>query len=262
MLNKLKKLIGLVGLTSLSTVSCAQQDQEAVWQNVYNTRTQYYEENLGKLPDDILKIVHMAGVWPGGGLYVIPADKIGKDITVYSTFGLTNSDMPAQATVSDVKVEKDNLGRVVSSSANVKSKTQTAALSGAAGYGYELILMTKDKNAEWPLWFLQWAVQAELLNDAGFLKRVEKYNGLTVEAISVGENENDKINVLITKAQKPLPLGTQLPNGKMEFLVAIVITDEEMKWSMKNGRNELASKLMEAGVGQLSDRNRPSVIGR
>lgn len=64
----------------------------------------------------------MAGVWPGGGLYVIPADKIGKDITVYSTFGLTNSDMPAQATVSDVKVEKDNLGRVVSSSANVKSK--------------------------------------------------------------------------------------------------------------------------------------------
>jgi hypothetical protein len=84
---------------------------------------------------------------------------------------------------------------------------------------------------------------------------------LTVEAISVGENENDKINVLITKAQKPLPLGTQLPNGKMEFLVAIVITDEEMKWSMKNGRNELASKLMQAGVGQLSDRNRSSVIG-
>ncbi|WP_257222865.1 MULTISPECIES: suppressor of fused domain protein [unclassified Acinetobacter] len=168
--------------------------------------------------------------------------------------------MPAQATVSDVKVEKDHLGRTTSSSATLKSKSPTSTPSGAAGYGYELILMTREKNEEWPLWFLQWAAQAELLNDAGILARVEKYNGLTIEAIQVGENANDKINVLITKAQKPLPLSTQLPNGKMEFLVATVITDEEMKWSMTNGRNELLNKLIKSGVGQISDRNRSSVI--
>lgn len=67
MLSKLNKLFGLIGLTSLSTISCAQQNQEDVWQNVYDTRTQYYEKNIGQLPNDILKIVHMAGVWPGGG---------------------------------------------------------------------------------------------------------------------------------------------------------------------------------------------------
>lgn len=46
----------------------------------------------------------------------------------------------------------------------------------------------------------------------------------------------------------------------MEFLVATVITDEEMKWSMTNGRNELLNKLIKSGVGQISDRNRSSVI--
>lgn len=102
-------------------------------------------KNIGQLPNDILKIVHMAGVWPGGGLYVIPADKIGKNIFVYSTFGFTNSDMPAQATVSDVKVEKDHLGRTTSSSATLNSKSPTSTPSGAAGYGYELILMTREK---------------------------------------------------------------------------------------------------------------------
>lgn len=44
MLSKLNKLFGLIGLTSLSTISCAQQNQEDVWQNVYDTRTQYYEK--------------------------------------------------------------------------------------------------------------------------------------------------------------------------------------------------------------------------
>lgn len=260
MLSKLNKLFGLIGLTSLSTISCARQNQEDVWQNVYDTRTQYYEKNIGQLPNNILKIIHMSVVWPGGGLYVIPAEKIGKDIFVYSTFGFTNSDMPAQATVSDVKVEKDHLGRTISSSVTLNSKLPTFTPSGAAGYGYELILLAREKNSEWPLWFLQWVAQAEILNDAGILEKVEKYNGLTIEAIQVGENANDKINVLITKAQKPLPLGTQLPNGKMEFLVAIVITDEEMKWSMKNGRNELLNQLIKSGVGQISDRNRSSVI--
>ncbi|MFH7354092.1 suppressor of fused domain protein [Acinetobacter bereziniae] len=64
------------------------------------------------------------------------------------------------------------------------------------------------------------------------------------------------INVLIAKAQKPLPSAIKLPNGNMQFLVAIVITNEEMQWSMKNGRDALLNKLIDAGVEQISDRKR------
>jgi len=39
---------------------------------------------------------NMTGVWPGGGLFVVAAPKIGKHLTVYTTFGLTNSDMPTR----------------------------------------------------------------------------------------------------------------------------------------------------------------------
>ena len=92
------------------------------------------------------------------------------------------------------------------------------------------------------------------------LTRVEKNNGLTIEEIPVGNDENDTINVLIAKAQKPLPTDIKLPNGNMQILVATVITDEEMQWSIENGRDALLKKLMDANIGQISDRNRPSIL--
>jgi hypothetical protein len=66
--------------------------------------------------------------------------------------------------------------------------------------------------------------------------------------------------VLISKAQAPLPIGTVLPAGKMDLLVAVTITDAEMQWSMQNGRGALLQKLREAGVGQVSVLGRPSVV--
>ena len=62
------------------------------------------------------------------------------------------------------------------------------------------------------------------------------------------------------QGKHPLPPGTQLPNGKLELLVATVITDDEMQWSMENGREALLAKLIKSGVGQVSDRNRKSVF--
>ena len=70
----------------------------------------------------------------------------------------------------------------------------------------------------------------------------------------------EPVNVLIAKARAPLPTGTQLPNGKMELLVATTITDEEMQWSMTNGRGALLQELYDAGVGQISHPGRPSVV--
>lgn len=261
MLKNMKFIKFLLGLATLSasTIGFAQNSSEKEWQHVYNAREAIYEKNIGKLPDDIMKAPNLFGVWPGGGFYVIPADKIKKGLWVYSTFGLTNSDMPSTITATDIEVEHDNQGRVTSSSSRLEKKSETIPTSRKAGYGYEVLMIAKE-NAEWPLWFMQWTGNIVLLNNVDLLARVEKNNGLTVEAIPIGNDENDTINVLIAKAQKPLPTDIKLPNGNMQLLVATVITDEEMEWSIENGRDALLKKLMDANIGQISDRNRPSVL--
>lgn len=251
-------LIGSVLFTA-STLGMAKDNADIEWQHVYDAREAFYEKSIGKLPVDIMKSPNFFGVWPGGGFYVIPADKIKKGLWVYSTFGLTNSDMPATITAKNIKVEYNEHGQVISSSSTLEKKNQTAPLSGKAGYGYEVLLISKE-NAEWPLWFMQWIGNVVLLNDVDLLNEVEKNNGLTVEEIPVGNNDMDTINVLIYKAQKPLPTGTSLPNGNMQILVATVITDQEMQWSIKHGRDALLKKLIDANVGQISDRNRSSIL--
>jgi hypothetical protein len=246
-----------IAATHAPAVPAPDDQADAHWQQVYSARQDYFVGHIGELPEDILKIGHMFGVWPGGGLYVIPARKIGADAWVYTTFGFTNPDMPASTTVSDVATEADDLGRITETTGTLRAKSKAEAAPGAAGYGYELFVLTRDK-VEWPLWILQWTANAEILNDAGILDRVNKYGGLTIDGVQVGESES--VNLLIAKARKPLPTGSSLPNGTMELLVATVITDEEMRWSMEHGREALLEKLVAEGVGQLSVRGRPSVI--
>ncbi|AFT68644.1 hypothetical protein B5T_00357 [Alloalcanivorax dieselolei B5] len=257
----LKKLFGsksaMKSADGAIPIKKTSKDAEAFWQSVYDARTTYYEEHIGSFPEDILKLPSMIGVWPGGGLYVMSADKLGQDLWVYTTFGMTNSDMPANATMTDSEVETDDQGRVVRQTGILKAKEQAESPGGAAGYGYEMLVITRE-NVDWPLGFMQWTVNAEILNDVGILKRVEDYNGLTVQEIQVAEG--DLVNVLISKARQPLPLGVDLPNGRMDLLVATVITDDEMEWSMENGRDALLDKLIAAGVGQVSERGRKSIL--
>ena len=68
--------------------------EDKAWEATYDARQEYFETTVGPLPDDILKMLNMTGVWPGGGLFVIPADRLGKDLALYTTFGFTNTDMP------------------------------------------------------------------------------------------------------------------------------------------------------------------------
>lgn len=229
---------------------------EKLWQANYDARQKYFEKSVGPLPTDILKMLNMTGVWPGGGLYVIPAPKLGQNLSVYTTFGFTNSDMPTTVQVSDFDLQSDGK-RATQAGGTLSRKQPALKRAGFAGYGYEILMVTQSEQ-QWPLNFLQWAVNAEIGNDVGLLNRVEKYNGLTVEQIQVGQGQ--MVNVLIAKAQPPLPLGTSLPAGKMEILVATTITEQEMKWSQSNGRAALLNKLQEAGVGQLSVPNRKSVV--
>jgi hypothetical protein len=231
-------------------------DQDKAWQANYDARKHYFEKNVGPLPADILKMLNMMGVWPGGGLFVIPADKIGPGLAVYTTFGLTNPDMPTSARMTGFDLKSDGT-RATQAGGSLQPKPPAAKRPGAAGYGYE-ILMVAQKDQRWPLGFLQWAANAEIGNDVGLLARVEKYDGLTVEQIDVGDGK--LINILIAKSLPPLPSRTNLPAGTMDILVAVVITDEEMQWSMKNGRSALLKRLVDGGVGQVSRLGRPSVV--
>ena len=229
---------------------------EKSWQATYDARQKYYEHAVGPLPEDILKMLNMTGIWPGGGLYVIPAPGLGPHLSVYTTFGFTNPDMPTTVRMSEFALESDGK-RPTRAQGTLSQKPPVAKRPGAAGYGYEIIVVTQS-DQQWPLNFLQWAVNAEIGHDAGVLARVEKYDGLTVEQIQVGPDQ--MVNVLITKALAPLPTGTDLPDGHMDVLVATTITDEEMLWSQKNGRGALLGRLKEAGVGQISIPDRASVV--
>src|ERR1700730_783152 len=128
-------------------------------QRTYDARQRYVESTVGPLPRDILKIPNMMGVWARGGLFVMPAKKISELLTVYTTFGFTNPEMPTAAQLKDR--DPPAQGR-----------------SPAAGYGYEICVVA-EPNQQWPLNFLQWAVGAEILKDAGLLARVEQYGGGT-----------------------------------------------------------------------------------
>ena len=231
--------------------------EQARWQRTFEARQAWFAREFGPLPDEILKIGHMTGVWPGGGLYVIPANKVRQGLWCYTTFGFSNTDMPASTTMTDVAVEHDTLGRPMRTTGTLKARPRAPVPAGAAGYGYEFALFAEE-HIEWPLWVLQWAASAELVNDVGMLARVDKHGGLTISDLGVGRTE--PIHILIARARPPFPVGTDLPNGRMHLLVATAITKAEMDWSFNNGRDRLLDKLVEKGFGQVSRLDRPSVV--
>jgi hypothetical protein len=234
----------------------AETNKNKLWDSVYETRATVFQKEFGTFPDDILKIDHMTGVWPGGGLFKFEATKLRKGLWVYTTFGFTNPDMPTKVYPSNVNNEHQD-GRLTRTELTLETKNNVPTYPGRPGYGYEIIVLTKGEQ-DWPLWFLQWAVNTEILNDADILGRVKKYSGLTIEDIMVGDD--GYVNVLITEAQNPVLNAFELPNGKGKVLIATAITDDEMAWSMKNGRDELLKRLIASDYKQVSDLKRPSVL--
>lgn len=232
---------------------------EELWQQVYDARSRLFEQHFGSLPADILKMMSLSGVWPGGGLCVIPTRIAGEPGFIYSTFGLSNPDMPTSVEFVDGhSTSSDGKGqRAVGFAGKLRQKAKIRPRTDRPGYGYELIVLARE-NADWPLRLLQWATEAEVVKDADVLDLVEKHQGVTVEQIGIGGGK--LVSVLISKAQAPLPDHLDLPNGKMELLVATVITEEEMRWSLTNGRRNLLGELEKAGVGQVSVLDRASTV--
>lgn len=245
--------------TGLKVSEPARSVDEVFWQQVYDARSRLFEQHFGQLPTDILKMMDLSGVWPGGGLYVIPTKIAGEPGFIYSTFGLSNPDMPATVEMVDAEFTSSNGKgqRTVGFAGNLRQKANLRPRTDQPGYGYELIILAKE-NTDWPLWLLQWATKAEVVKDADLLGIAERHQGLTVEQVGIGEGKS--VTLLISRALAPLPEHFDLPNGKMKLLVATVITEDEMRWSMINGRKKLLDELEKAGVGQVSVLNRSSVV--
>lgn len=236
--------------------------EESAWSEVAATRSTYYRQAFGDLPPrNRLRLVNLLGIWDDSALYAIEASRLGKDIWAYSTFGLSNADMPARVGIPEPDAVLDDLGRVTGAGAtqSLCTRQPAQAPSGAAGYGYELVVLAR-REAAWPLHVLNWAVSAEVFHDMGMLARVESAQAFTVRDVSVGPGPQDKVCLLIAKPLPPLPCGTQLPNGRMQILIATVITREEMSWSRRHGAEALLARLVSAGIGQYSDRDRPPVL--
>jgi hypothetical protein len=99
-------------------------------------------------------MLNLIGVWPGGGLCVLKADKLN-GVWITSTFGLSNPDMPADVRSEDNRQGVDTDGRATTNSHRlVKKEHPPNPVPGRAGYGYELLVVTDQKD-DWAIDVLQ-----------------------------------------------------------------------------------------------------------
>ncbi|HEY9101598.1 suppressor of fused domain protein [Chitinimonas sp.] len=227
--------------------------QDANWQAVYQQRTRLFEQLFGAMPPKLLGAPSAEGVWPGGGLAYIPTSAGGQPLFVYSTFGLTNPDMPNE--LERAKASSALFG----GKAKLQRKANPPPRTERPGYGYELVVLSRE-SAAWPLLTLQWLVGEILLADMDILGIVEQRQHILIEEMDAGDGSS--VNLVISKARAPLPDHLSLPNGKMQLLVLTAITNEEMAWGERNGLENLMVQLERAGHGQISLRNRASSLSR
>ncbi|HXR77861.1 MAG TPA: hypothetical protein VN737_17910 [Bryobacteraceae bacterium] len=221
--------------------------ESKLWDQVYVAREAIYAEHFGAIDGDVQKLMNLTGVWPGGCLVQIHAAR--HQLWVSSSFGLTNPDMPARIRPEQFTVEQDAQGQATQYSTRLVARPPRAVPAGWAGYGYEILLLTRQKDC-WPLGFLNWAVQAEILNDMDLLGRIRKYGAMTVEDVSIGEGKS--ADFLIAPLQKFAPPSIALPNGAMELLVATLITRSQMQYGIEKGGPALLAELNQTGSGQIS----------
>lgn len=232
-----------------------EEQESARWQQVYDARERQYREHIGALPEYIQKMMNLTGVWPGGGLFAIENSKLLGGACVTTSFGLSNADMPA-STRSNARPQRGEDNKLTISG-TLEGRTPRWVPPGLAGYGYEICVLTK-KPEPWATNLVAWAVNAEILNDVEMLDRVEEIGAVTVQDLSLGNGRS--ADVVIAPAASPLPASFELPNGTMHLLVITVITRPEMELALKEGQHTLVERLAKAGVAQISDPARASIV--
>jgi len=225
--------------------------KDEIWQLSYQARQRVWEKHIGPFPSDVQKLMNLTGVWPGGCLVQI-ADTVIEGLTVTSSFGLTNSDMPTGVAVSHSQ------SRGGQWEATLKAREPRPVPPGSAGYGYEIAVLSPRPD-HWPLLFASWAVQAEVLNDVDMLRRVGDNGAITIEQIRVTP-EGASSDFLITHAPGPLPTKFTLPNGSGRLLIGIAIHKKETAFALEHGQLALLERLVKSGVGPISELGRDPIV--
>ena len=246
-----KKIMQVLGLATANNAGA--EIDENLADAVIHARETAYAQYFGTLPADILKVANLAGRWPGGGIYKIASTgDDGRQRWIYISSGLANPGIPALS--GDSNLTHDGEGRLTGIHARMEAGSDFLP---ANGFGYE-ILVIAEEDADWPLALLQWAINAEFSHRIGLLDQVEQYQGVSVGDVALGDG-NDA-DLLIQKAQAPLPASLHLPNGEIPLLVITTITKPELDWSLQYGRDALLQQLLASPVGQTSTLSRASVL--
>lgn len=272
-------LTGWLGIACGQPAGGVMSTADGQWLRTFDARAQWYERHLGALPDDVVKMRNMVGVWRGGGLLVFPALRLDSGVSAYVTSGLTNTDMPATLLQRSESVEAQHDGRVRFFSLDLKARQPAPVAPGLAGYGYEVLVLLRRGSdpaqtpesttpAQWPLWVLQWLVTAEIYGDIGLRHRVLQHNGLILHGVNLGDEQ--RLNLLIVPAPQPLTREMELPGGAATLLLAIAVSEAEVRWAAGNGHEALFARLLASGkkasavgspyAGLVSSRHRPDVV--
>jgi hypothetical protein len=230
----------------------SEEEEERRWQAVYNDRSEYFTDTLGPLPGDIQKVMSLSGLWPGGGLFQFAAPRAG-GLGVCASFGLSNYDLPTTAAHA-ASAQSDD-GR--SHNFTLAPRTPRWMNPKSAGYGYELMILTPQPE-RWPLGPIAWLAEMELKRDLDLLTRVIENQGITIETVHVGGGQTT--DFIVAQAREPLPVGAEISNGTFWVLIATRVTRDEMEFARAKGTPELLDRLYAAGVGQVSDLARSSVL--
>jgi hypothetical protein len=242
-----------VAATLLEPAACPrdQTQEETQWRSIYDSREARFTAQFGAMPNEIDKPLNLMGVWPAGCFVRFrPSD--ANALHACTTFGLSNFDMPTRFTHENAQYEKGSV------KFSLKPRTPRWMPAQRAGYGYEAVILTRRAES-WPRLPLAWLAQVEILKDVGLLDRVEELGGVTIEALLVGDD--NKADFFVAPARAPLPTSFDLPNGRVALLVMTRTTRDEMDFARSNGPKAFIERLQQAGVGQVSDLERGSILG-
>lgn len=231
-----------------------ERHDEEVWEGVFEERGAFFEHCFGEIPENIHRV--MTVHWVGGGLLDFPSSNInGQRVMV--TSGLSNPDQPSDVFVTDFERQEEKDGNVTFST-RLGSRTPRFVPPEWSGLGYELALVLKEPEDEKSIAVLSWLVQAELNREGDFFGMINRYGGVTVQDMELFDNTF--ADFLFFPAVDPIPSAVQLSSGTMHLIIATRITRQERDFAKENTCGDLVERLIEKGVGQVTDYKRISIL--
>jgi hypothetical protein len=231
-----------------------ERHNEAIWERVFDERGAFFEKCFGTIPEDINKV--MTVHWVGGGLLDFPESNINGH-RVLVTSGLSNPDQPSGVFVTDFDRQEEADGNI-SFSTRLGSKTPRFVPPDWSGLGYEMSVILNEPQDERSIAVLSWLVQAELNRDGDFFGMINRYGGVTVQDMELFDNTF--ADFLFYPAMEPIPSAVQLSSGTMHLIIATRITRRERDFAKENSCGYLIERLIEKGVGQVTDYKRISIL--